>query len=107
MKKNKRQKNDEKIIAICNFTPVGRPVYRIGVPEKGTYEIIFNSDSQKFGGTGEKIKKTYKTLKEPYGEYEQSIELKLPPLTTLYLKLKQPKEKNETGKECKNNGKKN
>ena len=99
--------NNEKVIAVCNFTTVSRPVYKIGVSEKGTYEIVFNSDSEKFGGTGEKIKKTYKTLDEPYGEYGQSIDLKLPPLTTIYLKLKQPKTNNETGKECKNNGKKN
>jgi len=99
--------NNEKIIAVCNFTKVERPIYKIGVPEKGTYEVIFNSDSEKFGGSGEKIKKTYKTLKEPYGEYEQSIDLKLPPLSTIYLKLKPTKTKNEDGKECKNNGKKN
>ena len=97
----------EKIIAVCNFTKVERPVYKIGVPEKGTYEIVFNSDSVKFGGTGEKIKKTYKSLNEPYGEYSQSIDLKLPPLSTIYLKLKQPKTKTEDRKECKNNGKKN
>ena len=62
---------------------------------------------RKYVLTGEKIKKSYKTLNEPYGEYQQSIELKLPPLTTIYLKLKPTKTKNETGKECKNNGKKN
>ena len=93
----------EKIIAVCNFTKVERPVYKIGVPEKGTYEIVFNSDSAKFGGTGEKIKKTYKTLDERYGEYEQSIDLKLPPLSTIYLKLKNKEDR----KECKSNGKKN
>jgi len=93
--------NKEKVLAVCNFTTVSRPIYKIGVPEKGTYEIIFNSDAEKFGGTGEKIKKSYKTLNEPYGEYQQSIELKLPPLTTIYLKLKPTKTKNETGKECK------
>jgi 1,4-alpha-glucan branching enzyme len=97
----------EKIIAVCNFTKVERLVYKIGVPEKGTYEIVFNSDSVKFGGIGEKIKKTYKSLNEPYGEYSQSIDLKLPPLSTIYLKLKQPKTKTEDRKECKNNGKKN
>ncbi len=99
--------NKDKIIVVCNFTPVERPIYKIGVPEKGSYEIVFNSDSEKFGGTGAKIKKTYKALDEPYGEYCQSIDLKLPPLTTIYLKLKPTKTKNENGKECKNNGKKN
>lgn len=94
----------EKIVAVCNFTKVERPIYKIGVPEKGTYEIIFNSDSEKFGGSGEKIKKSYKTMDEPYGEFAQSIDLKLPPLSTIYLKLKTQK---ETGKENKNNGKKN
>ena len=99
--------NKEKIIAVCNFTKVERPIYKIGVPEKGTYEIIFNSDDEKFGGSGEKIKKTYKVLNEPYGEYEQSIDLKLPPLSTIYLKKKPNKTKKDEGKEIKNNGKKN
>ncbi len=39
------------LIVVLNFTPVGRKGYRIGVPEKGHYKEIFNSDSQYYGGS--------------------------------------------------------
>ena len=81
-------KEDEKIIAVCNFTPVLRKEYKIGVPEGESYELVFNSDSKKFGGSGEKIKKTYKTKDGEMHGYSQYIELTLPPMTTLYFKQK-------------------
>ena len=107
-------KDDEKIIAVCNFTPVLRKNYKIGVPEGASYELVFNSDSKKFGGTGEKIKKTYKTNDGEMHGYNQFIELTLPPMTTLYFKQKKEdvpsteKVKNNSykGKECNDNGKK-
>lgn len=81
-------KEDEKIVAVCNFTPVLRKNYKIGVPEGESYELVFNSDSKKFGGTGEKIRKTYKTNDGEMHGYKQYIELTLPPMTTLYFKQK-------------------
>ena len=81
-------KEDEKIVAVCNFTPVLRKDYKIGVPEGEGYELVFNSDAKKFGGTGEKIKKTYKTNDGEMHGYKQYIELTLPPMTTLYFKQK-------------------
>ncbi len=39
------------VLVACNFTPVVRPNYRIGVPEGGWYEEIFNSDSEYYGGS--------------------------------------------------------
>ena len=84
-------KEDEKIVAVCNFTPVLRKNYKIGVPEGESYELVFNSDSEKFGGTGEKIKKTYKTNDGEMHGYKQYIELTLPPMTTLYFKQKKRK----------------
>ncbi len=81
-------KEDEKIVAVCNFTPVLRKNYKIGVPEGESYELVFNSDASKFGGTGEKVKKTYKTIDGEMHGYKQHIELTLPPMTTLYFKQK-------------------
>jgi 1,4-alpha-glucan branching enzyme len=81
-------KEEEKIVAVCNFTPVLRKDYKIGVPEGEGYELVFNSDAKKFGGTGEKIKKTYKTNDGEMHGYKQYIELTLPPMTTLYFKQK-------------------
>ena len=36
---------------VCNFTPVPRLHYRVGVPDPGVYREIFNSDSEMFGGS--------------------------------------------------------
>ncbi|MGN1315833.1 MAG: 1,4-alpha-glucan branching protein GlgB [Acutalibacteraceae bacterium] len=80
--------NDEKIIAVSNLTPVLRKNYKIGIPECEAYELAFNSDSAKFGGTGEKIRKTYKTVEGEMHGYKQFIELTLPPMSTLYFKQK-------------------
>ncbi|MHC1761395.1 MAG: 1,4-alpha-glucan branching protein GlgB [Negativicutes bacterium] len=40
------------LIVVCNFTPVGRDGYVIGVPEAGEYREIFNSDDARYGGSG-------------------------------------------------------
>lgn len=45
---DKKQKNG--VLFICNFTPVERSDYRVGVPVKGTYRLILNSDEKQFGG---------------------------------------------------------
>lgn len=42
----------KELIAVCNFTPVQREMYRIGVPAAGTYSEVFTSDAAEFGGTG-------------------------------------------------------
>ena len=39
-------------MVICNFVPVERRDYRIGVPQKGRYKLIFNTDAVEFGGSG-------------------------------------------------------
>ena len=82
------------IIAVCSFTPVRRESYRIGVPEGGSYTLVFNSDSEAFGGSGEKLKKTYRASKVPMHGYDYSIELTLPPMSALYLEPKKAKETN-------------
>ena len=83
--------NNEKIIAICNFTPVLREDYKIGVPMADGYEVAFNSDDIKYGGTGEKIKKSYRLKSGAMHGYDNYIEVKLPPMSTIYLKQKKAK----------------
>ena len=39
------------LVVVCNFTPVVRRDYPIGVPQGGWYQEIFSSDSQFYGGT--------------------------------------------------------
>ncbi len=77
---------DNKLVCICNFTPVLRENYKIGVPNADSYEIVFNSDAKKYGGEGERLKKTYIVKKGPMHGYDHYIELKLPPMSTMYLK---------------------
>ncbi len=43
-------KQGNEIICVCNFVPVGRSDYRIGVPRKGSYRQVFSSDLKKYGG---------------------------------------------------------
>ena len=79
---------NESVIAVCNFTNVARDSYKIGVPEKGSWQVVFNSDAKEFGGTSYTKKRVYKTKKEPMHGMEYSVDLTLPPLSTIYLKLK-------------------
>jgi len=75
-------KND--LIVICNFTPITRENYRIGVPTKTTLKEVMNSDAQKYGGSGV-INTTIKPKKIPWNSFEHSIEITLPPLGILIL----------------------
>lgn len=79
-------KNKKELIAVCNFTTVRRENYRIGVPAKASYKVIFNSDDEKYGGTGIALKDKYKWEKEPMHGFGQSISLDLPPMSVIYLK---------------------
>ncbi len=44
--------NRKNLLFVCNFTPVARNDYRVGVPKKKDYRLVFNSDEQKYGGSG-------------------------------------------------------
>lgn len=99
----RRIANDgSEIICICNFQPVTREKYRIGVPVYGIYEEVFNSESEEFGGCGivnsGDIKA--KTVKDHGLDY--SMVLTLPPLGVTYYKLKKelpvPVKKKSTSK---------
>lgn len=75
-------------LCILNFTPTTYEDYRIGVPEDGTYEEIFNSDSQKFGGSDKLNAEVIKVEKEPAHGRDYSISLTIPPLAGIVLKRK-------------------
>lgn len=74
------------MIAICNFTPVARHNYRVGVPRAGRYEEILNTDSHWYGGSNAG---NLAVISEaiPSHSYGDSISLMVPPLAVLYLKL--------------------
>ncbi|MDJ0716769.1 MAG: 1,4-alpha-glucan branching enzyme [Prochloraceae cyanobacterium] len=88
----RRAKNpNEFIIAVCNFTPQPHSHYRIGVPEAGFYTEIFNSDSGKYGGSNMGNLGGKWTDQWWFHNYPNSLDLCLPPLGVLILKLDRKK----------------
>jgi 1,4-alpha-glucan branching enzyme len=78
-----------RVVIACNFTPVPRYNYRVGVSESGTYEELLNTDSTYFGGSN--LGNSGEILAEsiPFHHHPSSVSLTLPPLSVLYLKRKQ------------------
>ena len=74
------------ILVVCNFNPVLRKDYQMGVPNPGSYKEILNSDDKKYGGTGV-TNGTVKAKKGPMHGFDQHISLTLPPLSTIYLSV--------------------
>jgi 1,4-alpha-glucan branching enzyme len=74
-------------IAVCNFTPQPHSHYRIGVPELGFYTEIFNSDARKYGGSNMGNLGGKWTDEWSYHNLPHSVDLCLPPLGVLILKL--------------------
>ncbi|MDO4742416.1 MAG: 1,4-alpha-glucan branching protein GlgB [bacterium] len=75
-----------KIICVCNFVPVHRSGYRIGVPDKGRYKVALNSDDIKFGGNGSPISKSVISQSISMHGYDNSIEIEIPAMSVLYFK---------------------
>lgn len=73
-------------VVVCNFVPVGRTGYRIGVPQAGEYEIVLNTDDEKYSGYGSFSDKIYKTEPIEMHGFQNSISLNIPPSAVLYLK---------------------
>ena len=46
----------------CNFTPMARPDYRVGVPKKKQYRLVLNSDAAEFGGSGKEQPEVYRAV---------------------------------------------
>ncbi len=79
----------EDIVVVCNFTPVTRTGYSIGVPDATSYKEIFNTDNPAFGGKGEGNPRALRVShKKPMHGFDQSITLTIPGLSVLYLKGK-------------------
>ncbi len=88
-------KDGGELIVVCNFLPISHDNYRIGAPYYGEYAEVFNSDDEKFGGSGMHNPAVIKAdLETPMHGFEQSIKLVLPPMSAVYLrctrKLKKP-----------------
>ncbi|WP_370175433.1 1,4-alpha-glucan branching protein GlgB [Leeuwenhoekiella palythoae] len=81
------------VLVICNFTPVPRENYKVGVPEAFTkagtkVKELFNSNEKKYGGSGDFIRKKVKVEATPWNGREHSITLDLAPLAVMVFGLK-------------------
>ncbi len=77
---------DQHVVVVCNFTPVVRHAYPVGVPEGGTYHELFNSDAELYGGSNVGNAGRVIAGDEPANGRPHSLSLVLPPLATVYFK---------------------
>jgi 1,4-alpha-glucan branching enzyme len=73
------------VLAVVNLTPVPRPGYRIGVPFAGFWREVFNSDAVHYGGSGLGNFGGTATRSAASHGVPESLDLTLPPLSTLLL----------------------
>ena len=82
----KAKTSDDLIAVVCNFTPVPRPNYRIGVPRGGYWREILNSDAVEHGGSGQGNLGGVEASPIGYHGRPCSLNLTLPPLGAVFLK---------------------
>ncbi|MBR6412895.1 MAG: 1,4-alpha-glucan branching protein GlgB [Alphaproteobacteria bacterium] len=81
------KKNNESLVVACNFTPVPRYNYRIGVNESGIYREVFNSDLKIYGGSDVKNEGDIQTEEPGWNFKKYDIQVVLPPLAVVCFKL--------------------
>jgi 1,4-alpha-glucan branching enzyme len=77
------QEPQDLAVVVCNFTPVPRENYRIGVPRPGRYRERVNTDAAEYGGSGVGNEGEVHTEPLPWNSYCHSICVRLPPLGVL------------------------
>ena len=92
-------KNGDEIVSVCNFQPIRRDEYCIGVPKYGLYDEVFNSDEERFGGSGVVNGNNIKTEVMKIHGFDQGLSLTLPPLSVIYLRCAKELEPVEAQKE--------
>ncbi len=78
---------EDTLIFICNFTPVVYHDYRVGVPYRGMYEEVFNTDSSEFGGSNQLNESILVSDDIKYHNRAYSISIKVPPMAASIFKI--------------------
>ena len=71
--------NKKNLLFVCNFTPMEREDYRVGVPRRKQYKLVLDSDAAEFGGSGQEKPLVYKAEKSECDGFPYSFGYKLPP----------------------------
>ncbi len=82
----KGKSSGQNVAVACNFTPVPRIGYRLGVPQGGFWRELLNSDAKEYGGGGMGNFGGVLAEKLPVHGRPYSLNLTLPPLAALFLK---------------------
>jgi len=77
---------EEVMLVVCNFTPVPRQGYRVGVPRPGRWREVLNSDAADYGGSGQGNLGAVEADSTPFHGRPWSLALNVPPLGAVFLK---------------------
>ena len=80
----RRSRSGAPVVVVCNFTPVPRPAYRIGLPQAGAWRALINTDQGVYGGSDHPLQPG-PVEAVPMHQRAQSITLNLPPLACIVL----------------------
>lgn len=98
-------KSGKELVVVCNFVPVARKGYRIGLPFNGKYNLVLNTDDAAFGGKGNDCVTSLTVEPEPMHGCKYSAEFSLPPLSVLYYEYKPTSGRKKADKRCVKNEK--
>jgi 1,4-alpha-glucan branching enzyme len=79
----RRGRSTKDVVVVCNFTPVPRDNFRVGVPRAGHWREILNSDAQLYGGSGQGNLGGLRSAPVSCRGHAQSIAITLPPLAVV------------------------
>jgi 1,4-alpha-glucan branching enzyme len=82
----KGRTDEEQIAVVCNFSPMPRPNYRIGIPRRGFWNEIFNSNANQYGGTGQGNFGGVETVPIPLHGRNYSLTVDVPPLAAVFFR---------------------
>ena len=82
----RKNDNSPPVLIVCNFTPMPRHAYRVGVPHGGRWRELLNSDAQSYGGSGVGNFGGVEADAQPYDGQSHSVSVSLPPLGAIFLK---------------------
>jgi 1,4-alpha-glucan branching enzyme len=82
----KPAEGDERILVVCNFTPIPREAYRVGVPGPGFWREVLNSDAAEYAGSGLGNKGGAEAEERACHRHRWSLELVVPPLGVVFFK---------------------
>jgi 1,4-alpha-glucan branching enzyme len=84
----KGEKEDTYLAVVCNFTPIVRYQYRVGLPKAGRWKEVLNSNDKAYGGSGDHVGHDAETEKNEWHGRDYSVQLTLPPLSVVVYEWK-------------------